>query len=108
MAITGTLFSLDVPTAVEAGDAVPVKHLMPEKSIQFTGFTSGTFLAVATMYVQGSNDNTNWSNLSAAITSDGFVFVETPVEFIRINVTAHTSGTAQTAVLCGYGAGYQP
>lgn len=104
MAHVGTVITLDCPTAVEAGDAVGIKHLMPEKSIQFAGMLVGTFSG-STIQIQGSNDGSTWAQLGSDVTTNGFVSVTTPVVFLRLNVTVN-SGATPTVTLCGYGAGY--
>jgi len=100
MAIT-----LVVPADVGHGTAVGVAHLMPEKSIQFSGFNSVSPASLATAKVMASNDNVNWSQVGSDVTADGIMSLTTPMQFIRIDLSAHHSGT-QGAVLCGYGAGY--
>lgn len=102
--MAGTIISLNFPATVSAGTAAGVKHLMAEKSIQFTGMMSGTF-SVCTVQIQGSNDNSNWAQIGTDVSTNGFVSVTLPVQYIRLNVTVHSSGT-QTATLCGYGPGY--
>jgi hypothetical protein len=105
MAFEGTLIALTVPATVGTGTAVAIKHLMPEKYIQFAGFATGTFTK-ATVQVMGSIDGTNYVQIGSDVTADSLVSVASVVQFIRIDKTLQTSGT-QTATLCGYGAGYQ-
>ena len=72
-----------------------------DKSVQVTGTFGG-----ATVTMQGSNDNTNWSTLhktdlsSLAFTSEGlFTILENPV-YIRASA-AGGAGSALTVVICG-------
>lgn len=102
--MAGTIISLTVPATVSAGAAVGIKHLLPEKSIQFAGMLSGTF-SIATLQIEGSNDGTNYAQIGSDVTTNGIVSVTTPVQFIRIRRTVAVSGTP-TAVLCGFGPGY--
>jgi hypothetical protein len=106
MAFVGTVVALNCPTSVAAGTEVGVKHLMPEKSIQFSGMLTGTFSA-ATIQIQGSNDGSVWAQLGSDVTTNGIVSVTTPVAFLRLNVTSYTGGTP-SVTLCGYGANYTP
>jgi hypothetical protein len=104
MAFVGTVISLTVPATVTTGTAVAIKHLMPEKSIQFTGMLSGTF-SLATLQIMGSNDGANFEQLGSDVTTNGIVSVTAPVQFIRIDRTVGTTGTI-TATLCGFGPNY--
>ena len=105
MAHVGTVIALTVNASVAEGTAVGIKHLMPEKSIQFSGMQSGTFSTV-TCQIMGSNDNSNWTQIGSDVTTNSWVSVTYPVQFIRIDTTSYTSGTP-VAVLCGYGPGYE-
>lgn len=106
MASKGTLFELTIPATVTTGTAVGIMHLLPEKSIHFSGFLTGTFTK-ATVQVMGSNDNTNWVQIGSDVTDDSIVSVTTPLQYIRIDKTVQTSGT-QKAWIRGYTTGYQP
>lgn len=93
------ILTLDVPATATYGAAVPIKALMPEKSIQFTG------LSGSTLQVEGSNDNASWAQLGSDVTVDGFVAVTTPAQFLRLRATVR-AGDTPVAVLCGLGVGY--
>jgi hypothetical protein len=99
MSTHGTIIDLPVPASVTTGTAVTVKHLCPEKSIQFVGVSGST------LQVMGSNNGVDFSKLGADVTGDGIVSVTTPVQWMRIDRTVGTGGTL-TAVLCGYAPGY--
>jgi hypothetical protein len=100
----GTVITLSVPATVTTGTGVTVKHLMPDKSVQFVGITSGTF-SLATLRIMGSNDGSNYSQIGSDVTADGLVAFETAVQWVRIDRTVGTTGTI-SATLCGYGPGW--
>jgi hypothetical protein len=104
MALKGTLITFAVPATATTGTAVGVHHLMPAYSIQFGGFTSGTF-SIATAQIMGSNDGNTFVQIGSDVTTNGIVSITTPVQFLRIDLSVHTSGT-QTAVLKGYDVGW--
>jgi hypothetical protein len=58
-----------------------------EKTVQVVG----TF--VATLQLEGSDDNTNWGSLGLPITAPGFYVIPALCEHMRVNVTAYTSQT---------------
>lgn len=60
--------------------------------VQTSGITS------ATVTIQGSVDNTTWSTIGTALTSDGLITISSPPPYIRANVTAFISGTITTKV----------
>ena len=78
--------------AAESGDAVDTQRLKPWKSLHFSGLESGTF-SVATLRVQGSNDNTNWIAIGSDVTASSIVNLVEPLAFMRIYTVAYTSGT---------------
>jgi hypothetical protein len=100
-------YTMDVKQAVAAGDSLLVNHLMPEKSIQFSGFNGVSPASLATAKVMGSNDKTNWDQIGSDVTADGIMSVTTPIAYLRIDISSYDSGV-QGAVLCGYGAKYEP
>jgi hypothetical protein len=104
MSIAGTVISLNFPTTIAAGTAVPIKHLMPNYSIQFAGMESAT-LSLCTVEIQLSNDNSNGSQYGTDVTTNGIVSVTCPAQFLRLNVTENI-GCAPTAVVCGYSPGW--
>jgi hypothetical protein len=90
---------LPVPVAVESGAPLFVDRL-DEIQVQF----SGTF--TATIQLQGSLDNVNWTDVGAAVSAPGLVAVSGPLQFLRANVTAFTSGVP-VAIVDGQGGGDQ-
>lgn len=101
------VYQLDVPAASgtflptgDNGTAIPVQHLKPWKSITAHGVNSGTF-SLATIQPQASNDGSNWVALGDPITTDGIYSYVTMMQFLRIHMTAYTSGT-QTAWLSAH------
>jgi hypothetical protein len=56
----------------------------------------GTF--VGTAQVQISPDNVNWVDEGAALTTPGRVSIPGDAQFVRVNVTAYTSGTVESVV----------
>ena len=98
--------TLTVPTSVTTGAALAVQDMMAEKSVQFSGMSTGTF-SNATIKIQSSNDNINWDDVGSAITTNDTVSFVLACQFLRCNVTSYSAGTPK-AVLCGYGSGYCP
>ena len=80
-----TMTTLDVPSAVAAGDSMPISS-----ASAVTVFVSGTF--VATYQVETSHDGTVWKAETPA-SAPAVVQVTSVAAFIRVNVTAYTSGT---------------
>lgn len=58
----------------------------------------GTF--AATVSIEGSLDAANWSAVAVSVTAPGFVSVPYALPYLRVNVTAFTSGKVQ-ATLAG-------
>lgn len=94
----GTLFTGVV--AVMDGEWFDARGLGPI-GIEVSGITT------ATAQIRGSNatakpaDNTHGSAIGADITADGIVRVDTPVCWMKVRVSAWTSGTI-AARLVGY------
>lgn len=78
--------------AVANGEWIAMDGVRPF-SVQVTGITT------ATVQVRGSNaptkpaDNTHGFQLGSNLTADGVVAVETPVRWVKVQVTVWTSGT---------------
>jgi hypothetical protein len=77
-------------TTTGAGDGFQLPRL---KTIQIDGITTGT------VTIQGSNDGSNWYTLSTD-TSDNLRELNTPVVFVRGNVTVATS--VSVTITAGY------
>ena len=82
--------SLEVKNSVAAGAGTNVADLA-SCEVQ----VSGTFSQ--TMVLQGSNDNTNWIDLTS-ITAPGLTVVSKKWGWLRMNTTVHSSGSATAAV----------
>lgn len=84
--------AMDAPAAEAAGDAILVERFT-EKTVH----VGGTF--EATLRVQGSLDGTNWGDVSEDIDETGPQVVAVPhtVRYLRINVTAFTSGAPEVS-----------
>jgi hypothetical protein len=78
--------------AAQAGAAQSTQEFKAWKSLQFSGITSGTF-SLSTLQIQGSNDNSNWSQIGSNITEDGLVELETMAAYMRIYTSSYVSGT---------------
>jgi hypothetical protein len=76
---------LEVPTAVGVGKASNVFRFR-DRTVQL----GGTF--VATLQLEGSLDGNEYAPIGAPVTAPGFVPVPLTVEFLRVRVTAFTSG----------------
>lgn len=81
-----------VPASVAAGTPIPVGSLSPiTVSLESVG--------VGTYAVQTSCDNssspaaTSWVNEGSAMTASGNLLITKPCAWVRLNVTAYTSGT---------------
>jgi hypothetical protein len=84
--------SIEVKNSVASGAGTEVADLI-SCEVQ----TTGTFSQ--TMVLQGSNDNTNWVDLTS-ITSAGLTVVSKKWGYLRCNTTVHSSGSALMTV-CG-------
>ena len=82
--------SIDVPTEVAAGAGVLLTAIR-EKWATVTG----TF--VATLQLQGSQDGTDWITIWETTTT-GFFQVLPTVNYLRVNVSAYTSGTPSVRI----------
>ena len=85
---------LEVPTSVDVGKASNVFRFR-DKTVQF----GGTF--VATLQLEGSLDGNEYAPIGAAVTAPAILPVPVTVEFLRVRVTAFTSG-APTAAVAGF------
>jgi hypothetical protein len=104
MAVAGSIITLAVPATATTGTAIGIHHLMPNWSVQFGGFSSGTF-SLATAKIMVSNDGNTFVQTGSDVTTDGIVAVELCTQFVRIDLSVHASGT-QTATLAGHGSGF--
>jgi len=82
---------LEVLTAVGAGKAENVFRFR-DKTVQF----GGTF--AATLQLEGSIDGNEYVPVGSPVTAPGLVPVPYTVEFLRVRVTAFTSGTPAASV----------
>jgi hypothetical protein len=76
----------EVPAAVGVGPAANVLRFR-DKTVQVTGPFEGS------LELEGSIGGDNYQTLGAAITAPGLVAVPYTLEFLRVRVTALTSGT---------------
>lgn len=83
-----------VPTSVATGGPSTVGDLF-NKTVQI----SGTF--VATLQLQGSINGSDFVDIGAAQTAPALLEVSQSVKFLRIDVTAFTSGVP-AAVVSGF------
>jgi hypothetical protein len=86
--------TLNVPTAVGVGQASNVFRFR-DKTVQ----VNGPF--VATLQIEGSVDGSNFVAIGTPLTAPGLLSVPFAVQFVRVRVTAFTSGTP-TAVASGF------
>ena len=80
---------LEVPAAAGVGQASNVFRFR-DKTVQ----VSGTF--VGSLQLEGSIDGNDYEPIGAPVTAPGFIAVPMTVEFLRVRVTALTSGTPKT------------
>ena len=85
---------LEVPAAVGVGQASNVFRFR-DKTVQ----VSGTF--VGSLQLEGSIDGSDYEPVGAAMTAPGLVPVPFTIEFLRVRITALTSGTPK-AVAAGF------
>jgi hypothetical protein len=85
---------LDVPAAVGVGQASNVFRFR-DKTVHVIGPFVGS------LQLEGSIDGSDYEPIGAAVTAPGLVPVPFTVEFLRVRVTALTSGTPK-AVAAGF------
>lgn len=86
--------TLEVPAVVGVGQAANVFRLR-DKTVQ----VSGVF--VGSLQLEGSIDEEDFEAIGDAVTAPGFISVPMTVAFVRIRVTAFTSG-APKATCAGF------
>jgi hypothetical protein len=88
------IMTLSIPTAVGVGAAANVFRFR-DKTVQI----SGTFSA--TLQLEGSIDGNAFQAIGSSTSTTALISVPFAVQFLRVRVTAFTSGTP-TAVVAGF------
>ena len=85
--------TLDVPQTIAASPGTPLNvENFRDKSVLLYGWTTGT------LQIHGSNDGTNFGDLTGNITAPGFVDLPKCVQWIQIVCTVNiTVGTAEAS-----------
>lgn len=94
------MLDLGTLAAVAAGTAFPTSGLgfLPGESVKAEIFSPGG-AAVATAQIQTSPDGTNWTNVGVAHSSGGYnTFMVTLSNFVRLNMSAFTSGSVKATL----------
>jgi hypothetical protein len=85
---------LDVPAAVGAGQASNVFRFR-DKTVQVSGTFAGS------LQLEGSIDGNDYEPIGGPVTAAGFIPVPLTIQFLRVRLTALTSGTPK-AVAAGF------
>lgn len=95
------MLDLGTLAAVAAGTSFPTNGLgfLPGESVKAEIFSPGG-AAVGSAQIQTSPDGTNWTNVGTAHANGGYnTFMITLSNFIRLNMTAFTSGNIKAVVI---------
>ncbi len=80
-------------TTTGPGASVPVRKIRDKRTFQVS------INGVATVAIEGSNDNANWVTLLSGVTSSSGYEDDAPWNYVRANVTSYTSGNGVTVVM---------
>lgn len=93
------VFAMDVPASAANGAPVLVSGF-DDKIVHVYGTFS------ATLAIEGSLDSVVWSPLVSGITTAGFYSIASNVSYIRMAVTAYTSGPPAALIACRHSRAY--